>query len=208
MRKIKLNFSHLTITDKIAKARQIVAAIKGHPAFANPIPALDLVTAQIDDLETSHAETLAARQAAKTKTSARSHREVALTKTISQLVAYVESVGGDDEELLMSAGLDTRAIASLSSETPVLPGGLETAAGDHEGEVKLFWDTVAGARSYAIQQSPDPPTATSWIHAGVSIKSRYTINSLTSGTRFWFRVAAIGTAGQSGWSDPATRLAP
>lgn len=35
-----------------------------------------------------------------------------------------------------------------------------------------------------------------------------TISGLTSGVRYWFRVAAIGASGQSGWSDPATKIAP
>jgi len=85
---------------------------------------------------------------------------------------------------------------------------LSATAGDHEGEVDLAWDGVAGARSYVIEKSADPPTATSWGHGGVATKSRASINGLTPGTRYWFRVAAVGTNGQSGWSDPATRIAP
>ena len=33
-------------------------------------------------------------------------------------------------------------------------------------------------------------------------------SGLTSGTRYWFRVAAAGASGQGGWSDPATKIAP
>jgi hypothetical protein len=54
----------------------------------------------------------------------------------------------------------------------------------------------------------DPPTPTSWTHAGVATKSRATISGLTSGTRYWFRVAAVNSNGQSGWSDPAAKMAP
>jgi chitodextrinase len=59
-----------------------------------------------------------------------------------------------------------------------------------------------------IQQSADPPTATSWTHDSTSTKSSATVDGLTSGTRYWFRVSAIGPRGQSGWSDPATKIAP
>jgi hypothetical protein len=38
-------------------------------------------------------------------------------------------------------------------------------------------------------------------------KSKATVTGLTSGTRYWFRVAAIGSAGQGPWSDPATAIA-
>lgn len=79
--------------------------------------------------------------------------------------------------------------------------------GDHEREIDLSWDTVKGAKSY-IERSPDPPTATSWMHETVSLKSTATVGGLVSGTRYWFRVAAVMSSGQSGWSDPATKIAP
>ena len=49
---------------------------------------------------------------------------------------------------------------------------------------------MKGAKSYVIERSPDPPTATGWGHASVVLKSSATINGLTAGTRYWFRVAA------------------
>jgi hypothetical protein len=131
-----------------------------------------------------------------------------LDRLMSQLSAYVESVGGDNETIIRSAGMDTRAAGSVSTETPGQPAALDATTGDHEGEIDLSWDTVSGARSYVIEKSPDPPTGTSWAHAAVSTKSRSTLSGLTPGTRYWFRVAAVGTSGQSGWSDPATRIAP
>jgi predicted phage tail protein len=80
--------------------------------------------------------------------------------------------------------------------------------GDHDGELDASWDTVAGAKSYVIEISDDPPTPASWRHAGVSPKSKFTVEGLESGKRYWIRVAAINAAGQSGWSNPATKMAP
>jgi hypothetical protein len=97
---------------------------------------------------------------------------------------------------------------AASSEVPSAPHGLGATDGDHDGEIDLSWDRVEGAKSYVNEKSPDPPTLTSWTHAGVSRKSKMTISGLTSGTRNWFRVAAVGPSGQSGWSDPATKIVP
>ena len=91
---------------------------------------------------------------------------------------------------------------------PDTPTGLESTIGDHDGQLDLSWDPVSGARSYVIEQSSDPPTTTGWTHAGVSTKSSTTVDGLRSGTRYWFRVAAVGPGGQSGWSDPSTTIAP
>jgi hypothetical protein len=45
------------------------------------------------------------------------------------------------------------------------------------------------------------------LHAAVSSKSSCTITGLTSGQHYWFRVAAVGAAGQGPWSDNASQLA-
>jgi hypothetical protein len=209
MTKIKLNFRQLSITDKIARAKQIVTAIQSQAAvFTNPSPPLATVTAAANELETAATEAQAARQDAKTKTSAQSQKEDALDRIMSQLSSYIESVAGDNEELVRSAGMDTRAPAGTSSVSLLSPAALSATRGDHEGEIDCSWDPVAGTRSYVIERSADPPTISSWTHAGVSTKSRSTIGGLTPGTRYWFRVAAVGTTGQSGWSDPAVCIAP
>lgn len=95
-----------------------------------------------------------------------------------------------------------------ANQAPSAPQALAATAGDHDGAIDLSWEPVADAKSYVEEKSPDPPTPTSWLHAGVSTKSKMTISGLTSGTRYWFRVAAVGTSGQSGWGDPATKIAP
>ena len=128
---------------------------------------------------------------------------------MTQLAAYVESVAGDDETKIHSAGMDTKSSGKgPSTSQPTVPQALTATAGDHDGEIDLSWDTVPKAKSYIIEISPDPPTDKSWGHAGVSTKSSFTATGLTPGTRYWFRVAAVGTGGQSGWSDPAMKIAP
>jgi predicted phage tail protein len=81
--------------------------------------------------------------------------------------------------------------------------------GDHDGELDASWDPVAGAKSYIIEIcSEDPATATNWKYAGISTKSKFTVEGLQSGKRYWIRVAAINSAGQSGWSNPVPKIAP
>jgi phosphodiesterase/alkaline phosphatase D-like protein len=145
----------------------------------------------------------------KTEVSDQSEKEDALDKIMSQLAGYVQSVAGDDDTKIHSAGMDTRSAAQgAATVEPTLPQALTPTAGDHDGEVDLSWDTVSRAKSYIIEKSADPPTATSWQHAGVSPRSTFTVTGLTPGTRYWFRVAAVSTGGQSGWSDPAMKIAP
>ncbi|MBD0373266.1 MAG: fibronectin type III domain-containing protein [Pyrinomonadaceae bacterium] len=207
MPKVKLNFRGLSVPEKIARARQIVTAMTGNPNFPSPQPTLAQVNSSIDELEEAHATAQAARQAAKASTTALNNKEEAFDRTLSQLAGHVESISGDDEQKIQSAGMDVRSTPTPVGELPA-PETLNATQGDQEGEIDLAWDKVTGARSYVIERSADPPTATSWSHAAVSTKSQVTIGGLTTGTKYWFRVAAVGPQGQSGWSNPATKIAP
>ena len=55
MARIKLNLNRLTVTEKIAKGRQIVAAMTNNNRFASPSPPLTDVTTALEDLEKAFA---------------------------------------------------------------------------------------------------------------------------------------------------------
>ena len=79
--------------------------------------------------------------------------------------------------------------------------------GDQLGSLDVAQNRVRGASSYVYQLSQTPQDAASWKHAAVSATSSCTIAGLTSGQRYYVRVAAIGTAGQGPWSDHASQRA-
>ena len=207
MAKIKLNLKSLSTPEKIARARQIVTALTDNKNFPAPKPSLAQVTTDIDAVEQRNNEVQAKRAAAKAATSELYQTEAVLDRTLTQLAAYVESVSGDDEVKINSAGLETRAPRSPSVDLAA-PGNLSASAGDHDGEIDLHWDKIVNARSYIVEQSPDPPSETTWTNAAVVVKSQTTVEGLTSGRKYWFRVAAVGATGQSGWSNPAAKIAP
>ncbi len=207
MPRIKLNLRNLSIPDKVQRGRQIITAMTNNANFSSPHPPLSTVTAALATLEQTYALVQTAKADVKAKASAQDDAEVKVDQILAQLAAYVESIAGNDEKIITSAGLATKA----SRSAPVFlspPQGLSATAGDHEGVIDLSWKKVPSAKSYTIQFSPDPPTPETWTHTAVATASTRTIENLTSGKRFWFRVAAIGATGQSGWSEPATKIAP
>ena len=210
MARIKLNLRSLSVPEKTARAQQIVRALTGNPGFTSPHPPLAQVSAAIEELEAASNAAQAARQEAKARTAAQHVKEEALDQLLTQLVAHVESVAGNDDELIMSAGLDVRAPSGPGRSTASQPISisLTATAGDHDGEIDLSWDTVRGARSYVVQRSPDPPSESTWTHSGISTRSRTSVEGLNSGTRYWFRVAAITASGQTAWSNPVVKIAP
>lgn len=208
MAKIRLNLSRLTIPEKIAKAQQIVTALTGNTSFPTPSPSLANITSAANELKTASDEVQTVTQTRKEKTSIQTQKEDSIDQLLTQLAAYVESVAGSNEQMILSAGMDVRAPATPTTTAPEQPQGLTATAGDHDGEIDLSWDTVTGARSYVVEKSTDPATPNTWAHAGVSTRSTFVAGGLTSGTRYWFRVAAVNNNGQSGWSDPAMKIAP
>ena len=95
-----------------------------------------------------------------------------------------------------------RISASLSLRPPQNLLGIAT---DIEGQTKLKWNLVRGAKSYIVEcaTSPDGP----WVQVTVTTRISCLATNLTPGTKYWFRVRAVGAAGLSGWSDPAAKLA-
>lgn len=209
MAKVKLNLRSLSPTEKTAKARQIVSSLTGNPDFTTPHPPLPQVTAAADALDDAFADAQTAKQTVLTKNSILRETNDALDGQLKQLASYIESISGNDESMILSAGVGIKNAVSSGISTPLTaPAGLSAAEGDHDGEIDLNWDKVKNAKSYVVERSIDPPTATSWAYETVSSKSSTTIIGLTSGTRYWFRVAAVLAAGQTGWSDPTTKIAP
>jgi hypothetical protein len=210
MPRIKLNIRNLSVPDKVARGRQIVTAMTNNTNFSNPHPPLSDVIASLSTLEQTHTSLQAAKADVKARATAQDDAEAKVNRILAQLAAYVESIAGSDETIITSAGLETKIARSARSAPSLLspPTGLSTTAGDHDGEIDLAWRKVANAKSYTIQFSPDPPSPESWAHATITTASFARIEKLTSGKRYWFRVAAVGSMGQSGWSEPATKIAP
>lgn len=208
MAKAVLGLHQLSITDKIQKIRQIITKLTGNAAFPTPTPALASVTTAVDKLETDYNDAQGKRQTAQAATNIQNQSETAVDKLMAALAGYVDSVAQGDDAKIMSAGLDTKA-ASVKLGKPSQAQSLSATAGDMDGEVDLNWQPMKGAASYVVESSTTGNVANpaDWKSAWTGTKSKATIDKLTSGTRYWFRVAAIGSAGQGPWSDPATAFA-
>jgi hypothetical protein len=207
MARIKLNLKNLSVTDKIAKGRQIVTAMTNNTSFPSPNPPLTELTSLVDELTQAFSLVQSAKSEVATRVVNQDKTAARLDQALTQLAGYVESVAGRNDALITSAGMETKA----SRSTPTLPGVPQAPsanAGEHDGEINLFWKAVPNARSYMIEASLDPANATGWMHLGIAPSASKVISNLMSGKRYWFRVAAVSAGGQSGWSEHATKVVP
>ena len=207
MPRVRLNLKSLTVTEKIAKGRQIVTAMSNNPSFPNPNPPLTEVTTALDELTQAFALVQAAKSEVTTRVVTQDNVGAKVDEVLTKLASYVESVAGKDETLITSPGMVTKSSPS-SPSLPSVPQALSASAGEHEGEIDLVWKAVPNARSYTIESSQDPATPASWTHVGIATSASKLITNLTTGKRYWFRVAAVSAGGQSGWSEHATKVVP
>lgn len=207
MPRIRLNLKNLTVTEKIAKGRQIITAMTNNPSFPNPQPPLTEVNTALDELSQAFALVQAAKSEVTTRVVSQDNAGAKVDQALTQLAAYVESVAGRDDTVITGAGMETKSAPS-SPTLPTVPQALSASAGEHEGEINLAWKAVPNARSYTIESSQDPATPGSWTHVGIATSASKLIVNLTSGKRYWFRVAAVSAGGQSGWSEHATKVVP
>lgn len=206
MARIRLNLRRLSVTDKIAKGRQIVTAMTNNASFPSPNPPLTDITSLLDELAQAYALVQAAKSEITTRVVNQDNTSGRLDQALTQLAGYVESVAGRNDALITSAGMETKAARSTST-LPGIPQALSASAGEHDGEINLSWKAVSNARSYMIEANLDPATG-SWTQVGVATSASKVVANLTSGKRYWFRVAAVSAGGQSGWSEHATKVVP
>lgn len=208
MARVKLNLKSLSIPEKTARAQQIVAALTGNPHFPAPHPTLAEITTSINELEAAANAAHAGRLEAKRLTAAQSLKEEAFDRLMSQLAAHVQSVAGDDEEIILSAGLELRGANAPASGELMGPETLTAEVGHHDGIVNLGWATVRGARAYVVEYCLEGAADAAWTHAGVTPRPLMNVEGLTSGARYRFRVAAVTLRGQTPWSNHAVKTAP
>lgn len=85
MSRIRLNLRSLSITDKIAKGRHIVASLTNNQSFQTPNPPLAEVTAALDELDKAQAAVQAAKSEVATRVLGQDTSETKLNQMLTQL---------------------------------------------------------------------------------------------------------------------------
>ena len=210
----KLDLKSLTDAEVPDLATLIVTSMTGNAIFPAPAPVLATLTAQAKTMSDRIAARDALLQQAQTMTlqirTDRTLLEASLTAESASVDAVVAKLPADQQAAaITSAGMGVAG----SSGTPVGPmpkvEGLTATAGDAEGVVDLAWNAIRrGLQNFLIEMTEDPAGLTGWRFAANSRKSSATLDGLTTGKRYWFRVTAEGAAGPGPASNAATKVAP
>jgi len=124
-----------------------------------------------------------------------------------QEAAYVQNITAGDKTKIESSGFSVGNPPAPIGPLPT-PVELEIDSNTNPGTLALRWKGVRGADSYTVERALDTTTPLNWVVVASVTKPKALAEGLTSGSRYWFRVAAIGAAGTSLWTDPISKFAP
>jgi len=120
---------------------------------------------------------------------------------------YVETTTNGDPSKIPISGF---AVAGTPG-TPIgplpRPENVKAAMTQTPGVIRVSCEPIKGTQTYILEMR-EHLDAQPWVQAKLSTKSRNDIAGLVSGKTYAFRIAAVGAAGQSPWSDEAVCMAP
>jgi hypothetical protein len=202
----KIGTDGLAVPAKALYLRRLAAGVTSNPNLPAPTPDGPALLAQADALDSSYNEAQAARLVSKTCTAAMDDQSATADLMVARLASYVDGASDGVAAIIESAGFETRATPTPIGELPA-PTDVQVAASKRAGSADVKWKAVRGAKAYTIERAEDGPVL-DWKVVSNGTRRQASVNSMVSGKKYWFRVAVIGTGGQSAWSDPVPLFAP
>jgi hypothetical protein len=206
MSKIKLGIASLSTKSLVTFSKDVERNMDGNANFSSPVPTVaDLTAKRIEFVDATSTAQFGDRRAIFQRNTLGEE----LKEMLRQLGAYVAFVAQGDGNVILSSGFEVRRDAE---PTPPLtePADVSASRSGQSGQVFLDWAAVRYALNYQVELTTTDPVdpAAVWTPAGLSSKSKLTVDNLTPGTYYWFRVKAYGRRDEkSGFSDPALVMA-
>jgi hypothetical protein len=111
---------------------------------------------------------------------------------------------GDMANLILSGFPPQKPVRTPVGPLPQ-PQGLTVSHGAQLGQLVASVNPVFGAANYNYRLTPNTPGATPIIEQDTA--SWHTFSNLTAGVNYNIEVSALGAAGPSDWSNPASLTA-
>ena len=129
---------------------------------------------------------------------------VDLTLQLTEVASTVIYEAKGDRDKLLSSAFELYKDSDASPLGPVI--GFKLMDAEVGIGLKLICDGVKNRISYSHQITTDPLTADSAWTTFTTTSKEYTFANLSSGTKFWARIIAVGTKDQVSYSEPLSRI--
>lgn len=194
-------FDKMKSSELIAKSNFIIAEMSAKLAnFPNPVPTLAAVQNAAEQLATAE---INAEAGGKVEVSMRNDKKSELIVLLRQLGIYVNLMANGDRTIALGSGFD---VAKERQPTPPITR-VDTpaiASGVNAGQLKVKIKRVKGARSYVYYYTSNPAAPINeWSYAPCA-KSSCNLEGLTSATRYFVKVGALGLSDQYVYSEAAS----
>lgn len=199
MKKIRLGLQKKNVTQKHSFGQQLITKITNNPVVPDTAALLAEFILINNQLGSDHNTSEGARQTAQEKTSALSACQVLWNDKVTQLAMQVELETEGNAVDIQACGFDLRGTPAPIGELPA-PTNLTLRTNGISGVLKLKFKSPKGADSFVVERTTNPNQEDSWEQVGLPTRGDFADYGLTPGTKYWYRVAANGTAGLSGWS--------
>lgn len=203
---VKLDLKGKTIPQIVELMRNFAQGLTDNATlFTNPDPTPAQLNAGADALEGKYNAADTKRKQSVIATSEQNASLDDATRLLNNGAAYVDKKANGNPDVVHKANLEVRGEATPSGDLPA-PEGVSASTGDLAGTADVGCHSMRslGAMSYVYQRSQNPTDAATWMQVKISTKSQETLDGMTSGQHYWFRMAAIGPNGQSPWSGDAS----
>jgi len=170
--------------------------------YASPLPALADIQIALDNFSDAVADAAVGGQA---DTSRKNNLRLVLVSLMRQLASYVTvACKGDMTNLILSGFPVQKPVRQPIGPLPA-PLGLVVNHGPLRSGLVAKVNPVFGASTYNWRLTPATPGATPVITQTTAANQTYT--GLISGVSYTVEVNAVGAAGTSSWSNPASMFA-
>ncbi len=206
--KVKMDLSGRKTSDRVMYIENHITQMTGNANFLTPLPtAVDFLARftayrnaalAADSMETIWRDAVALRDQEWTQ----------MLAAMNVRAAYVQAASNGNRQVIVSSGLGVKNPPTPAGVLPP-PLGLRVDLNGTVGKMILTWDAVSGNGGYLLQRAIVVNGVTGpWELIEVGGKPTLTLNGMTVGVEYAFRVAAIGgSGGMSDWSTVVTRTA-
>ncbi len=125
--------------------------------------------------------------------------------SIRARASYVDGASGGDPAKIPLAGFAVAATAQPIGPLSA-PQNVKAVMSKYPGEIITSCNTMDGVKSW-VTQCREHIDGSTFVQCSIGPR-KSTIPGLISGKKYAFRMAAVGAAGQSPWSDEAVCMAP
>ena len=176
--------------DLVIYSQNIHTSISGSTVFSSTSAVLsNLLTANTN----LNSALLAQKPGDKVTTSNLRAASKEVKRLLRLLAANVEFISNNNEATALSSGFSIKKPIVRDAKT------FNAKQGKISGTVDLEINSY-GTGAYVWEMSTDP--IGTWTQLEITVKSKTSVTGLTTGTKYWFRVAVITSSGKNDYSDP------